>query len=314
MEAQFLYNPDKYGYHCHVPTLMESVSGDFLAAWYAYPEKETAGARLVLVRKPKGAEEWKRSQPVLEPFKSSAGNPVLFQNPSNGVIWLMFVLINRQYWDDAEIYISCSEDDGHTWSSSEKIDNSRGIMIRHQPVFCADSNPLLPVHDEAGRHSLLLKRNFGRWEQVYKFDDPELIQASLIRESENRLSLFFRPVDDPRRIWRSHSANEGKTWTQPMRTPLPCPLSGISAFKYGEYLVMVYNHTEDHCRYPLSISISPNGGTTWGKPWHIDQVDREVSYPVFIAGTDGLIHGVYTYMRRMVKYVSFEFDEILQNQ
>ncbi len=86
MEAHFLYNPDNHGFHCHAPTLVESLSGDYLAAWYAYPEKETAGARLVMARKSKGARVWKPSHPLFDSFKSSAGNPVLFQDPKTGIL------------------------------------------------------------------------------------------------------------------------------------------------------------------------------------------------------------------------------------
>ncbi len=269
-----------------------------------------------MARKPKGAQVWQPSHSLLDSFKFTAGNPVLFQDPNTGHISLLFVLINRNYWNDAEMYISSSEDDGHTWRPSEKIGHTRGIMIRHHPVFCADSTPLLPAHDEEGKRSVLLRKSSRHWEQVYKFDHPvpELIQPSLIRDSNNRLALFFRPTEDPRRIWRSHSIDEGNTWTIPMRTPLPCPLSGISAFSIGNLIGMVYNHTDEYCHYPLSISFSENGGVTWSEPRHIDQVEKEVSYPVFLAGTVGLIHGIYTYMRRMVKYVAFHSEEVFPIQ
>ena len=91
-----------------------------------------------------------------------------------------------------------------------------------------------------------------------------------------------------------------------MRTSLPNPLSGITAFVVEDSIALVYNHTENHQRFPLSISITHDGGTTWEDPWHFETVENEVSYPSFIKGRDGIIHGVYTYNRRMIKYVSMK--------
>ena len=69
---------------------------------------------------------------------------------------------------------------------------------------------------------------------------------------------------------------------------------------------MIYNHTHEHQRYPLSVSLSKDGGTTWEENWTLDNVPLEVSYPSFITGKDNTIHGVYTYNRRMIKYVKLD--------
>ena len=74
---------------------------------------------------------------------------------------------------------------------------------------------------------------------------------------------------------------------------------------------MIYNHTEEHQRWPLSASWRRNGSKTWGKVLHIDPVQLEVSYPSFILGNNNLVHGVYTYNRRMIKYVKFGEDTFI---
>ena len=124
--------------------------------------------------------------------------------------------------------------------------------------------------------------------------------------------MFFRPTEEPLHIWRSHSDDEGKSWAAPVRTPLPNPLSGISAFAYGDKIVMAYNHTNEHKRNPLSIAVSPDSGLTWSEPRHIDTVPFELSYPHFICDGAGGVHGVYSYNRRMIKYVSFSAEEVCQ--
>lgn len=93
--------------------------------------------------------------------------------------------------------------------------------------------------------------------------------------------------------------------------PAEPALSGLAAFSFGDTVAVVYNHTERHQRHPLSISVSTNGGTTWSKPWHLDRVTCEVSYPSFICSGD-TVYGAYTYNRRMIKYVSFHTEELME--
>lgn len=306
MQSQFLYNPPDKGLYCHAPTLLQTAAGNLLAAWYAYAEEEHVGASLVLARRPTAEKQWGPSGSVLGVSHYSAGNPVLFQVPG-GVVWLLFVLLKGSYWNDAELQGAYSDDEGHTWSAPITLWRERGMMVRHAPVLRADGALLLPAYDEAQHRSVVLssREPFTHWNEVCRFADLPLIQPVLVREVSGRLALFFRPAAVPRRIWRSHSNDDGSTWSVPVRTSLPNPLSGIAAFVVGDRIAVVYNHTEELQRHPLSIALSPDGGVTWDQPRHIESIKYEVCYPSFFTGPDGQVHGVYTYNRRMIKYVSF---------
>ena len=311
MQAQFLYNPPGLGLYCHAPTLLELSNGDWLASWYAYPEVEHEAARLVLARKRAGQKEWGSSSLVLDAFKDSAGNPVLFQEPG-GKVWLLFVFLKGPYWNDAELQGACSNDHGITWSQPIRLWSQRGLMVRHAPISCRDGSLLMPAYEETSRETVLLEsRNAGNtWQEAWRFKNHALLQPVLLRDGPDRLSLFFRPWSDPRYIWRSHSSTEGKKWSEPLRTPLPCPLSGISAFRMGGRLGMIYNHTKEHQRHPLSLAWSEDEGVSWSAPRHLDLIQHELSYPSFLQSRDLRLHGLYTYNRRMIKYVCFEASEI----
>lgn len=313
MEAHFLYNPKNKGAFCHAPTLLETAGGDLLASWYVYEDKEHINACLALARRRKGQTKWDKCQPLMDSRKYSIGNPVLFQEPG-GRIWLLFVVLKGSYWLDAVLEGMSSEDGGYSWSTPVQLWKKKGMMIKHPPVLRENGSLLLPAYDETASRSVLLSSRppCDKWQEVYHFSDIEIIQPVLVREAFDRLGLFFRPCSDPRRIWRSHSQDDGVTWSIPIRTPLPNPLSGVGAFVVDGHIAVVYNHTEKHQRFPLSISLSHNGGTSWGKPWHIDKVHHEISYPSFFLGQNDIIHGVYTYNRRIIKYMSFPKDELLQ--
>jgi predicted neuraminidase len=78
----------------------------------------------------------------------------------------------------------------------------------------------------------------------------------------------------------------------------------------GGRVGMVYNHTEEHQRHPLSLAWSEDGGCTWSQPRHIDQIHYELSYPSFLCTRGQQLCGLYTYNRRMIKYVCFEASEL----
>jgi predicted neuraminidase len=306
LDAAFIHNPEGSVPHAHAPTLVES-AGELLAAWYAYPEVEYEHAMLMLARRSCGAAEWTRGKRIFEHMQNSLGNPVLFVDP-DGRLRLLFVALRGQYWNDAVLHGAHSDDGGETWSASTQLWPSRGLMVRHPPLVLGDGSLLLPAYDEHRREALLLRSlsPFRSWNIQHRFTGLALIQPALIRERAHRLTLFFRPAEAPRLIWRSHSADDGTSWSDPVPTALPTALSGMAAFSLGGTIGLVYNHTEAHQRFPLSLARSSDGGVTWSAPHHFDTATFELSYPSVVVAADGGIHGVYTYNRRFIKYVHFD--------
>jgi len=307
IEAEFLYNPADKGIHCHCPTLLECQSGNLLAVWYAYPLDEYRHGTLALARKNTNDLIWKTTKNIPIVSKNSLGNPVLFQEPK-GRIHLMYVALKGTYWNDAVLYSIYSEDEGETWTKPSLLWKEKGMMIRHPPVFLENRTCLLPAYDEIKKSSIILSSQppYTDWEISYSFIGTDIIQSVLLKIRVDHLIMFFRPHSDPRYIWKSHSTNQGNTWSAPEMTPLPNPLSGISAIQANDKIVMIYNHTLEHQRYPLSVSVSKDEGATWEKHWNLDGVEVETSYPSFITGKNKTVHGVYTYNRRMIKYVCID--------
>ena len=280
-----------------------------MVVWYVYPEEEHVGATLALAKKYPKENNWYHGETILSTGKYSAGNPVLFQDPS-GRIHLLYVVLKGHYWNDAYLQGVWSDDDGKTWSQPVQLWQKPGMMIRHPPVLLKSGSYLLPAYDEQARQSIMLISDppYSKWQAGYSFEVPDIIQSTLVKEDSGRLTLFFRPSTDPRKISISHSTDQGTTWSHPKMTPLPNPLSGISAFSSNNNLVVVYNHTEEHQRWPLSASCSLDGGKKWENVQHLDEIALEISYPSFIVGNNNRVHGVYTYNRRKIKYVMYDKD------
>ena len=298
--------------HCHCPTLLESQSGNLIAVWYVYPQDEYRHATLAMAKKRPNDSIWQTTKNIIIDSKYSLGNPVIFQEPG-GRIHLMYVALKGTYWNDAVLYSLYSEDEGETWTEPSLLWKEKGMMVRHPPVFLNNGTCLLPAYDECKKRSIILssKPPYSNWEKSYTFKGTDIIQSVLIKNREEHLTMFFRPHSDPRNIWKSHSTDQGDTWTNPDMTTLPNPLSGISAISINNSIAMIYNHTHEHQRYPLSVSVSRNKGATWGEHWNLDNVKVEVSYPSFIPGDNNTVHGLYTYNRRMVKYVKLNTDKFI---
>lgn len=307
IEAEFLYNPADKGIHCHCASLLECQSGNLLASWYVYPVDEYRQATLALAKKNTKDLIWQTSQNIPIISKYSLGNPVLFQEPS-GRTHLMYVALKGAYWNNAVLYSIYSEDEGETWSKPSLLWKDRGMMVRHPPVFLKNGTCLLPAYDEGKRNSVILSSQppYSNWDISYRFKGTDIIQSVLLKTKGNDLIMFFRPHSDPRNIWKSRSTDQGVSWSIPDITVLPNPLSGISAIQVNNNIAMIYNHTHEHKRYPLSVSLSRDEGTTWEEHWNLDSVEMEISYPSFITGKDQIVHGVYTFNRRMIKYVCID--------
>ena len=276
-------------------------------AWYAYPEQETRGGRLILARRPAGSTRFQRGQPILEQMRSSLGNPVLFCDVEDR-LHLLFVVLRGHYWTTAVVNTSHSDDSGRTWSSPQALPFEPGMMVRYPPIERQNGYYLLPAYDENRNHTAMLTAgpDGTGWFPVTRFDGMKAIQGSIVRQGESELVMMLRPCGDNRTCLRSISEDDGRSWSPVMRTALPNPLSGVAAFQVNGTTCAVYNHTTEHRRHPLILSYSEDRGTSWSGPIHIDERAMEVSYPSFVTDPEGAAHGVYTAGRNRIQYVSFD--------
>lgn len=309
-KAEFLYSDTSQASHAHCACVVPGPDGLLLAAWYAYPEEETKDAQLVLARKEGPEAAWTYGKPIDLGLASSLGNPVIFFDPT-GTLWLHFVSLKGGYWDKAHWYATRSEDLGRTFERPNLVSREEGLMLRHGPTFLPSGRALMPMYSDRTRRSFLFESEppYEAWSQGFDFGDDAIIQPSLVSLGD-KLAIFFRPADGPRHSWRSLSSDEGKHWGTPVRLPLPNPMSGISAFVLGKNVGLVFNNSTEHKRYPLSVSWSDANLQTWSPPVDLDQPGFEVSYPSFIVDDNALVHGVYTYNRKFIKYVCFDSEWI----
>ncbi len=305
--SELLRNPSSTYPHSHAASIAIAPTDDIFVTWYAYPEDETRDAVLMLARRRPGARLFDKPIRIMEQLTKSLGNPVIFFDQF-GTLHLLFVSLHGHYWDSAKLYATNSENLGQTWSTPHVLQLSDGVMLRYPPIVRTNTYMLLPAYNEKTNQTVMLMGgpDGEGWYEVDHFDGLQAIQGNIVRRDEKNLTMILRPYGQERCCMRCMSSDDGKTWMPVMRTTLPNPLSGAAAFSMDGTLCVVYNHTTEHRRYPISFSSSTNQGTSWSEPIHLDATEHELSYPAFTVDKNGVAHGVYTFGRTAIQYVAFD--------
>jgi predicted neuraminidase len=127
------------------------------------------------------------------------------------------------------------------------------------------------------------------------------IQPSIARRRDGTLVAFMRDNGPPpKRLHRSESADNGKTWSRVVDSDIPNPGSAaeVTVLRNGRWL-LIYNDTE-RGRHRLAVSISDDEGKSWTWTRHLenDAPGSEAgsySYPSIIQARDGSLHATYSY-------------------
>jgi alpha-L-rhamnosidase len=166
------------------------------------------------------------------------------------------------------------------------------------------------VHFEASPDS-------GRtWKMIGPINDGKTtaaIQPSVLQYPNGKLQILARSKD--RAILQAWSTDNGKTWSDLTPTTLPNNNSGTDAVTLKNGLqLLIYNHVlppadaknGKGARTPLNLAYSKDGKTWYAAAILEDSPISQYSYPSIIQSSDGMVHVVYTWRRKKIKYVKID--------
>jgi predicted neuraminidase len=292
---------------CHASTIVETSSGNLLAAWFGGTHEKNPDVGIWLSRRENG--KW------LEPIEIVNGewtlgrrfpcwNPVLFQ-PRNGPLMLFYKVgpSPSTWWGEMMI----SDDNGLTWKDRKHLPLGGIGPVKNKPIQLEDGTILCPSsseHDNWKVH-FEITRDLGKtWEIVGPIHDGRQlpsIQPSILVHPNQTLQILCRSTKGV--ITESWSTDNGRTWGPVRETTLPNPSAGTDAvtLRDGRHL-LVYNPLKKG-RNVLSVAVSGDG-KNWKEFIKLEEEDAgEFSYPAVIQASDGLIHITYTYLRQSIKHV-----------
>jgi predicted neuraminidase len=332
LRTEFIYDRGPYP-SVHASTLVETTSGQLLAAWFGGTDEGNPDVSIWVARHENG--RWSPGVKVADGVQDAAKryptwNPVLFQ-PRGGPLMLFYKVgpSPREWWG----MLITSTDDGRTWSAPRRLPDGILGPIKNKPVQLADGTIVSgssteSVERDAWRVHVELSRDGGRtWEKV-AIDNREFnaIQPDVLRHADGKLQLLCRSKE--MHVPTSWSSDGGRTWTPLAASGLYAVNSGSDAvtLQDGRHL-LVYNYRDKpgaspanyrpetlvgmdgapsgpRARWPLVVSVSGDG-VAWKQALTLEDAPMRhgYAYPAIIQTRDGKVHVVYTFNREKIKHV-----------
>jgi predicted neuraminidase len=338
VSSSFIYDTGAYP-SVHASTIVETTGGELLASWFGGTNEKNPDVCIYLARFENG--KWTPGVQVADGIQHAGKryptwNPVLFQ-PKDGPLMLFYkVGPSPQTWWGMLI---TSADSGRTWSEPRRLPEDVLGPIKNKPVQLADGTILAPSSTESKEHGwrlhIEITRDLGKtWEIIGPLNTKEefnAIQPSILTHNDGRLQLLSRTKEMV--VVTNWSADQGKTWTKTAATGLFMPNSGSDAVTLADgRQLLVYNwrsgpapketpvlikdetategpskkgtRADYGVRYPLNISVSPDG-VKWAMAVTLEDEPKPhgYAYPAVIQTKDGLVHVTYTWNREKIKHV-----------
>ncbi len=136
-----------------------------------------------------------------------------------------------------------------------------------------------------------------------------VIQPTLWQSADETVHMLMRSSEGA--VYKSDSADGGRTWTPARRTPLPNNNSGVDLARLADgRLALAYNPVAVNWgpRSPLALALSYDDGESWSGPCVLEHVPceknetrAEFSYPAIAARGEELLL-TYTYKRETIVF------------
>jgi predicted neuraminidase len=310
LRSEFIFETAPFE-ECHASTIVETVEGDVLAAWFGGEREGASDVAIWMSRLSQG--RWSAPVEVAREPGVPTWNPVLFRGDDDR-IWLFYKLgPSPQTWTGA---YKISDDDGKSWTAPTYLPAGLLGPIKNKPIRLANGDIVAGTSVESHRSWtgwVERSADHGKtWTKHGPITIPGepygLIQPTLVELAPDRLRLFARTRQGF--IYSADSADGGRTWSTARPTSLPNPNSGIDGVRLRDgRILLVYNHSARR-RTPLNVALSTDGGETWTPFVELETAPGEYSYPAVIQSADGDVHITYTWNRKRIKHVVLAKDAL----
>lgn len=322
--TQEFINADASYPESHAATIAETKEGHLVASWFGGTKERNPDVCIWVSRLING--KWTPAQNVAngivnDTLRYATWNPVLYQVP-NGELQLYYkVGPNVAGWVGKVI---TSNDGGVTWSEPKDFPEGFIGPVKNKPVLLKDGTLLAPSSTEGNGWKVHFEatKNFGKtWKMIGPINEGKeihTIQPSILTYKDGSLQILCRTQE--RALGESWSYDNGKTWSPMTKSSLPSTNSGTDAvtLQDGRQLI-VYNHVLPNdtlprgkgFRTPLNVAVSDDGKTWYAAQVLEDSPINQYSYPSVIQSKDGMVHIVYTWRRKGIKYVKVDPSKLV---
>lgn len=315
----------------HASTLLELEGGAILAAWFGGSWEKAPDIAVWTAILRDGT--WSEPKKTADCWGTACWNPVLFRGADGRIILYYKVGAEIEKW---KTWYTESFDEGLHFTEPKELvegDESGGRgPVKNKPIRLNDNTILAPASVEGTlwdafvdiscddgktwtKSQIVPLRRVGYQEQSlhvpynpYVCYGKGIIQPSLWQDENGEVHMLCRSTSS--RIFRSDSADNGRTWSLAYDCGLPNNNSGIDLVKLkDDHLVLACNPRENAPNYhkgartPLVLLMSEDNGETWKELAVIENGPGAYSYPAVICCKNGDICMAYTWKRETIGFV-----------
>jgi predicted neuraminidase len=331
--SEFIYDMAAFP-ECHAATIAETSKG-LVAAFFGGTQERDPDVCIYVSRKGRGATHWSTPENIAngiqhDSLRYPCWNPVLYQIPAGDLLLFYKVGPSPATWKG---WLIRSKDGGTSWSKPAPLPAGFLGPIKNQPILAADGTLVCPGSREGNGWQVVfeLSPDGGHtWQMANAVPTPpasaegaapnsedsvtaglQAIQPALLIHKDGTIRALCRSKN--RAILSTTSKDNGKTWTTLSATSLPNNNSGLDGTTLADgRQLLVYNHVLPRVgisrgeRSPLNVAIS-NDGKTWMAALVLENDHTgEYSYPSVIQSADGMVHIVYTWHRKRIRYIKLD--------
>jgi predicted neuraminidase len=300
---------------CHCSSLAENLDGEIICVWYEGAYETAPDTAIRISFKPHGSDSWLPAEELFRYSGVPLGNPVLFTFDRR-ILYIIFSLLLGESWTESLLFVSASQDGGHSWSNPGLLFPKKGLMAKTRPLRLESGRILIPLYDESGFYPVVLIADQPEQWAAARYTAETMargaaIQPGLVQLPDGNLLMYCRTNRGS--IWKSYSYNQGLSWSLCTPTGIPNPNSAVDILRYdANTYVLAFNNSSTH-RHGLSVALSRNCGTSWTHIKDIDSGNGEYSYPCLLQDQNARIHLSYTENRFRIKYAIFDLDWLCEH-
>jgi Predicted neuraminidase (sialidase) len=336
LHKEFIFEEERDFDSAHAATILQLKNGEVLIAWFGGSWEKDSNVAIWTSKKT--GSSWGNPKKVAETRGVALWNPVLFELDDDTTI--LFYKEGSTIPEWRTLYMT-SKDNGETWSEPEELvknDRTGGRgPVKNKPIRLKNGNIVAPaslegetwdacvdISEDNGKtwtmSSLVPVRRVGYNPQI--IDRPYnpsycfgkgLIQPTLWEDSKGLLHMLTRSTSSA--IFKSDSADGGKTWGTAYSTPLPNNNSGLDLVKLPNgTLVLAYNAAGNLPNYykgprtPLKLAYSEDNGATWKDLYTLEDGRGAFAYPSIICNENNEILVTYSWNRERIVYCKLKYE------
>lgn len=324
LRTEFLFEDGECFPECHASCLVRLKNGELLCVYFAGLHEKADDVGIWLSRRTENG--WEKPIILAKVAQVPHWNPVIFEIP--GGVRVCFK-VGKEI-PDWLTWRTESFDGGRTWTKPTPLGEAVG-PVRSKPILLSNGQMLAPNSVETGiswRPRVDVSENWG---ESFRPLSPICINCSregeenfisglgaiqpTLWESENGcVHALLRTTCGY--IFRSDSADYGKTFHEAVNTLIPNNNSGIDVVNTSRGLFLAMNPVSGNwaARTPLVVLKSTDNGRTFSHFQTLADLkwdekgnkNAEFSYPAIIAD-ENYLYITFTWMRRQIAHCKIRY-------